>query len=260
MNQLQTPDAGTAQPEPMSFTDKVVNLFASPGELFENVRQTPITHSNWLIPTLILVVVGTLMSYLVMSNPSIADQYARMSSEQVEKQIQKSIQDGRMTEEQAEQAREQASRFGATGMLISRLAASAIGPFFVLFVVGLVYWLLGKGVMKAAVPYFKVVEVVGFTFLISVLESIVTTILVITLDRAFATPSLSLFIADFSINDKWHMLAATMNIFTFWNLGVVSIGLSRVFQRDFAKVLVLVVALWLIWTAAMVFGLSSLRG
>jgi hypothetical protein len=34
------------------------------------------------------------------------------------------------------------------------------------------------------------------------------------------------------------------NVFTFWSLGLVALGLARLFRRDFPKVLVLVLALW----------------
>jgi hypothetical protein len=105
-----------------------------------------------------------------------------------------------------------------------------------------------------------VVEVIGLVSYIGVIESIVTTILMFLTDRVTASPSLALFITDFSIDNKWHMVAAAINIFTFWNLGVVSVGLSRIFQRDFPKVLVLLAALWVIWTLAIIFGLAALRG
>jgi hypothetical protein len=143
---------------------------------------------------------------------------------------------------------------------MTRIGGAVVGPFITLFLVSLVYWLLGKGVMKAVVPYWKVAEVVGLAFFITVLDTVVTTILMFGLDQIFAVPSLSLLIPDFSIENKFHLLAASMNIFTFWNLGVIGIGLSRIFQRDFPKVLVLVVALWLLWTLTMVFGMTALRG
>jgi hypothetical protein len=251
--------SGTAQAEPMPFTDKLANIIASPATVYENVRDTAITHSNWVIPTLILVVVGTILGYVVMSNPSLSAQFKHIATEQMEKQFEKSVAEGKMTAEQAEQARGQMESFGTTGMLVSRIAGGVVGPFITLFAWSLVYWLLGKGVMKAVVPYWKVVEVVGLAFIITVMESIVTTILAIALDRVFAAPGLGLLISDFSMSNKWHMFAATMNIFTFWNLAVVSVGLSKVFQKDFPKVLVLVFAIWLIWTVAMVFGLGSLR-
>lgn len=258
MDQSATP-SGAAQAEPMSFTDKLVNIIASPGVVYENVRDTVVTHSTWLIPTLILVVVGTILGYVVMSNPSLAAQFKQMTSEQMEKQFAKSIAEGKMTPEQAEQARAQMESFGSTGMLVTRVAGGVVGPFITLFAWGLVYWLLGKGVMKVVAPYWKVVEVVGLAFIITALESIVTTILAIALDRVFASPSLALLISDFSMNNKWHLIAAAINIFTFWNLTVVSVGLSKIFRKDFPKVLVLVLAIWAIWTVVMIFGIGSLR-
>jgi hypothetical protein len=259
MDQTATP-AGAAQAAPMSFTDKLVNIIASPGVAYENVRDTPVTHSTWLIPTLILVVVGTILGYVIMSNPSLSSQFKQMATEQMEKQFNKAIEQGRMTAEQAEQARSQAESFSSTGMLVSRIVGGIVGPFIVLFAWSLVYWLLGKGVMKAVVPYWKVVEVVGLAFIITVMESIVTTILAIGLDRIFASPGLGLLISNFSMDNKWHMLAAAVNVFTFWNLAVVGVGLSKLFQKDYPKVLVLIFAIWAIWTIVMIFGLGALRG
>ena len=255
---IQTPPA--EQVKVMSLSDRLVGVFASPSELYDNVRQTPPTGSNWAIPTLILVVVGLIMAYLVVSNPSLADQMKRMTSEQMEKGLQRQLAAGKITQEQANQARDQMSGMGETSALIFKYVGAVVGPFFVLFLASLVYWLLGKGVMKATAPYMKVVEVVGLTFLISSIESIVTTILSIGMNSIFASPSLALLVSDFSIENKMHLLAASMNVFSFWSLTVTSIGLARLFQKDLPKVLVLVFALWLIWILFTVFGLTALRG
>ena len=261
MDAVQSPPVAVGQVKPMSVTDAMVNIFASPGEVYENVRQTPITHKNWVIPTIILVVVGALLTYLILSNPVIADQYKQQQKVQMDKQFEKQIQQGKMTQEQADQARAQAEQFTSpTMMIIWGLGAATIGPFFLLFFMALIYWLLGKTVIKAASPYFKVAEVVGLTFYISVLETIVTTILVIGLGNAFATPSLALLVPNFSTENQFHMLASSANVFTFWILAVVSIGLAKIFEKDFPKVLFLVCAIWVIWTLIKVFGLSLLRG
>jgi len=254
---VQTPQA--EEVKPMSFSDKLVGVFASPSELYDNVRQTPPTSSNWVIPTLILVVVGVIMAYLITSNPTLSDQMKRMASEQMERGLQKQLAAGKMTQEQANQARDQMSGMGATGSLIFTYASAVLGPFFALFLGGLVFWLLGKGVMKATSPYMKVVEVVGLTFFIGTLESVVTTILAIGMNSIFASPSLALLISDFSIENKMHLLAASINVFTFWTLTVTGIGLARLFQKDVPKVLVLVFALWVLWTLFKVFGLTALR-
>jgi hypothetical protein len=254
---IQTPLA--EEVKPMSLSDKLAGVFASPSELYDNVRQTPPTSSNWLVPTLILVVVGVIMAYLVTSNPVLSDQMKRMASEQMEKGLAKQLAAGKITQEQANQARDQMSGMGETGTLIFKYVAAAAGPFFSLFLASLIYWLLGKGVMKATAPYMKVVEVVGLTFFIVAVESVVTTILSIGMNSIFASPSLALLISDFSIENKMHLLAASMNVFTFWTLTVTSIGLSRLFQKDLPKVLVLVFALWLVWVLFSVFGLTALR-
>jgi hypothetical protein len=254
---LQAPPA--EEVKPMSFTDKLVGVFSSPSELYDNVRQTPPTSSNWVVPMLILIVVGIVMAFLIASNPTLSDQLKRLTSEQMEKGLQKQLAAGKMTQEQANQERDQMSGMGATGAMIFIYVTAILGPVFALFLGGLFFWLLGKGVMKASSPYMKVVEVVGLTFFISTLESIVTTILAIGMNSMFASPSLALFISDFSIENKMHALAASVNVFTFWTLGVTSIGLSRLFQKDLPKVLVLVFALWILWTVFKVFGLSALR-
>jgi hypothetical protein len=209
---------------------------------------------------LTLIVVGTIMAFLFASNPTLSDQLKRLTSEQMEKGLQKQLAAGKMTQEQANQARDQMSGMGATGAMIIIYATAILGPVLSLFVGGLVFWLLGKGVMKTSSPYMKVVEVVGLTFFISTLESIVTVILTIGMSSMFASPSLALFISDFSVDNKMHALAASVNVFTFWTLGVTSIGLSRLFQKDLSKVLVLVFALWILWTLFKVFGLGALRG
>jgi hypothetical protein len=259
MNETPNQASPAGEVKPMSFTDKLVGVFSSPTELYDNVRQTPPTSSNWVVPLLTLIVVGTIMAFLFASNPTLSDQLKRLTTEQMEKGLQKQLAAGKMTQEQANQARDQMSGMGATGAMIFIYVTAILGPVFSLFLGGLFFWLLGKTVMKATSPYMKVVEVVGLTFFISTLESVVTTILTIGTSSMFASPSLALFISDFSVENKMHALAASVNVFTFWTLGVTSIGLSRLFQRDLPKVLVLVFALWILWTVFKVFGLSALR-
>ncbi|MEW6512034.1 MAG: YIP1 family protein [Bacteroidota bacterium] len=256
--QASPPAAGAA--EQLSFTDKLVGIFASPGELFVSVARNPVANSNWVVPTVILALVGALLGFVVMNNPVIADQIQQMATQQMDEQFQKAIREGRMTQEQADQARSQAESFGKTGIMVSSIAGPLIGPFIALFAWSLVYWLLGKAVMKASTPYLKVSEVYGLTNYIALLGAIVTTIMMIGMEKFTASPSAAVFISDFSPMDTWHRAASALNIFTFWQLGVIGIGLARIFQRDTAKVVVLIAAIWVLWTAALIFGLSAFTG
>jgi hypothetical protein len=238
----QTP-VTTEPAKPMSFTDKMINIFAAPGELFEDVRLTPPTISNWLVPMLLFIVVAFLMGQVMFMNPSILSQMTDL----VTSSIDKMVAEGKLTPEQAEQAINM-SKPGSAMFMIQQVVGILILTPVVLFLLSLIYWLLGKWGMKATAPFMKVVEVLGLTFFITIAESIVTTILMFVMDSITATPSLGAFVSNFDYENKLHMALAKINIFTFWDLTVVSIGLSRLFQRHLPKVLVIVFALWVVWT------------
>lgn len=238
------------KPEPvktMSFTEKIVNVFASPGELYENVRQTGPTNSNWFVPWIILVVVMIITTQLMMSNPALLDQLGMT----MRKGMDKAVQDGKLTQDLADQQYRQFGP-GSTLFTIIAIVGPAVATFATLFALGLVYWILGKTAMSASSPFMKVVEVVGLTYLIGSLESVVTTLLMFAMNSIFATPSLALAVQDFSIDNKLHVALSKVNVFTIWKLVVTGVGLAKLFQRDLAKVLVLVFALWIIWAAVTV--------
>jgi membrane protein, antimicrobial resistance system len=245
MDEQHTP---TEQVKPMSLMERLTNVFAAPGELYENVRLTPKTTSNWLVPWIIFAVVAIIMGQVMVSNPSLTDQLGTVIRQKLEKQVQ----EGKMPSEQAERAFEFTGP-GSMFFTITRIAGSVVGPLIALFVLGLIYWVLGKSVMKAPSPYMKVVEVVGLTFLIGALEQIVTTLLMFLFDSIFASPSLALFVSNFDLENKLHVILSKINIFTFWSMAVLSIGLSKLFQRDFPKVLVLILVLWVIWVVVSIF-------
>lgn len=245
----QTTTTPVEQPKPMSLTEKIVNIFASPGELYENVRDTGPTTSNWLIPWVLLAVVSMALNFAMLSNASLADQLGSTMRQAMEK----SIADGKMTQQQADQAFEM-MRPGSVYFTVFSVGGTLLWTLGGLFALGLVYWLVGKSAMSASAPYMKVVEVVGLTFIISTLEVIVTMLMLFAFDRITATPSLALFVSNFDVTNKVHLLMSKVNIFTFWILAVTSIGLSKLFRRDLLKVLVLVAVLWILWTVITVFA------
>ena len=233
----------------MSFSEKIVNIFASPGELFENVRLTGKTPGNWIIPWITFVIVAIIMGQLVMHNASLSDQIGAT----IKKGFDKQVQEGKLPQERADQIYEQYAKPGSTMFTVSQIGGTALMSSVALFALGLLYWLIGKSAMKATAPFMKVIEVVGLTFFIATLEQIVTTMLMIAMDSIRATPSLGIFVSDFDIENKAHVALAKLNAFTFWDLSVVSVGLSKLFQRDFPKVLVLVLAIWILWALVTIF-------
>jgi hypothetical protein len=230
--------------QPLSFTDKLAGVFTSPGETFENVRLTGPTSSNWVLPWLIFAAIAIIIGQIVMQNPSLADQLGVTIRDQMNESVAK----GEMTREQADQAYE-FTRPGSIFFTIIYVGGVTLGSLVALFVIALFYWLIGKTAMGATAPYMKVVEVLGLVFFIAIVEHLVTTLLIFAMDSIHAKPALSIFISDFDVKDKSHLIFSKLNIFTFWDLTVSSIGLSRLFQRDLPKVFVLIFSLWVLWTA-----------
>jgi hypothetical protein len=258
MDEQQTvtqPEPGANVP-PMSFTEKLVNIFAAPGELFENVRLTPRTPSNWIIPVIIIIVVAIGMQQIIMNNPSLSAQTKALIDKATKERLDKDVQSGKKTPEQAEQEREQIERFtdpSSPLRIITGAVSIAVFMPAILFLIALVYWLLGRSAMHATAPYMKVVEVVGLTLLIGAVESIVTTVMAVGLDSIHAGPSLAVFVKDFDFGNKLHAALAKVNLFTIWSLVVTGIGLAKLFQRDLPKVLVLLFSLWILWSVFSVF-------
>jgi Yip1 domain len=245
---MQEPTTTQAAPvKSMSFSEKLAGIFASPGEVYEDVRLTPKTTSNWVVPTLVLIVVAIVCTMLVMSNPSLQHQFGAAQREAIDKLVQ----EGRITQEQADR---QLEMMGPSSpfMLIGIVASTPIMTFLILFLFALLFWLVGKFAMKASAPYMKVVEVVGLTFYIGAIGRIVTTAMMFVMDSVHASPSLALLVSNFSMQDKVHQALAAVNIFTIWSLVVTAIGLAKLFQRDMPKVLVLVFALWVLLSGALI--------
>ena len=104
---VMQPAPAADEVKPMSFSEKLVNIFAAPGELFENVRLTGKTPSNWIIPVAIMIVVAIAMQQLIMSNPSLLDQTKAMITKATNESFDKAVREGKMTPEQAERMAKQ---------------------------------------------------------------------------------------------------------------------------------------------------------
>src|SRR5262245_56352727 len=103
-------DARPTNPEQptSSLFSRLMNIFAAPGEVYEEVKNGPARTGNWLAPTLTLIVVSWIGVEIIFSQDAIKQQLNDLQAREVEKQIEK----GKFTKAQAEQARAAAERFG----------------------------------------------------------------------------------------------------------------------------------------------------
>jgi len=247
--------ATTAEVKPMSFTDKVAGVFTEPGATFENVHLTEKKTSDWLVPTIILIVIVVISTFIKYANPEImADLQDRQA-----KQIQEKVKSGQMTQEQADRAIESIrGGFGKTMMYVGTAVGVPITVFVMLFLMCLIWWLVGKYALKGKPVYMKVVSVAGLASLISSLEAIIGAIIAVLQGKMMAGPNLALFVSDFSMANTMHRLLSSINPFTLWYLAVLGIGLAKISSANTGKSLIWVYGLWALWTVLYVFVIGSI--
>ena len=113
-------------------------------------------------------------------------------------------------------------------------------------------WLLGRLFLKARLNYLKTLEVAGLALMISVLGGVVTLLLLVNLPKLFADPGLPLAVSDFDAIRKSPLLLGAANVFSFWLIGVLSVGLAKLAGVPFLRAAWFVFACWLIQESLLV--------
>jgi hypothetical protein len=239
----------------MSLPARLMNVFAVPGEVFEEVKATRKSVANWLVPAAIASVVGALAAIVMFSQPTIRQQIR----EQQEQAFEQNVKAGKMTREQADQAMTMVEKFtGPTMMAIFGSVGAVAAGFARLFWWGLVLWLLGRWFLKARFSYLKAVEVAGLASMITVLGMIVSMLLIVNLGKMFSTLSLGLAVSDFDVKNKSHLLLGAVNVFNFWLIAVLGAGLARLAGVPLLRAVLLVLAYWLAASLLLIFiGLGT---
>jgi len=238
------PDA--PQPHAMTLAARLLNVFAVPGEVFVGVKASRFCVGNWLLPALLSAVVGVLTIIVIVSQPSIQRQ-VRDLGEQQAKTLEPQVKAGKLTRADADrvQAVTRAFTNPTTLKITGSMAAVLIGVARV-FWWAFLLWLLGRRFLKAQLGYLKTLEVAGLALMISVLGGVVALALTVNLPRIFATPSLALVAPDFEATRKSPLMLGAANVFSFWLVGVLSVGLAKLARVPFLRAAWFVFAFWVI--------------
>ena len=234
-----------------SLAARMANVFATPGEVFDEVKNAPPSVANWLVPAVLLALVGILYSLVLFSQPSIQQQIR----EQQEQAIEKQVKDGKITQAQADQAQAALEKFSGPAMMkVFGSFGAVIGSFVKILWWGLVIWALARWFLKARFPYLRAVEVAGLAAMISVLGALVSLLLAVTMGNMFATPSLALLVDEFSATNKIHLLLGAVNFFNLWLVAVLAVGLARLSGVSFGKAALILFGFWTALELALIFA------
>jgi len=230
------------------------NVFAAPGEVFEEIKTSKPATGNWLVPALILMVAGMISSFVIFSQPDIAQQI----HDQQQKTFDQRISAGKMTQAQADQAAAMAEKFsGPTALKIYGCVGAVLTSFVSLFWTALLLWLIARFYLKVPVGYLKAVEVAGLAAMIMALAAVVKALLIVVTGNLYAALSPILLVKHFDPRNPLHNVLALLDVMTFWVLAVRSIGLAKLTGATFGKTAVAVFGVWLVISGLMIgFGLA----
>jgi Yip1 domain len=242
---LQTQESSPEAPSPnMSLGGRLLNVFATPGDVFEEVKRAKDSAANWLVPAVILILVSWAAAALIFSQDSIKHQLSDITGQAIDKQVQS----GHLTEQQAEQARAAGEKWAGIASRIGAGVMPVLVGFVMPFLWGLIVWLVGAKVLKGGFSYMKAVEVVGLGNMILVLDTVVRTLLIVGLGNLYASPSLALLVKEFDPQNTVHALLGIVNVMTFWLLAVRAVGLARLSGASFARAAAWVFGIWAAYT------------
>lgn len=230
----------------MCLAARLLNVFAIPGEVFAGVKASPVSVGNWLVPALLLAVVGVLSVVVILSQPAIQKQMHERIEQQA-KVLEKQVQAGKLKQADADRAVALLRAIAqlATNKVLGGILAAGFGVVRV-FWWAFLLWLLGRVCLKARFGYIKTLEIAGLGLMISVLGNVVMLLLMVNLPRMFASPGLTLSVSDFEASRMSYLVLGVAFVFPFWLVGVLSVGLARLAGVPFLRAAWFVFAAWLI--------------
>src|SRR5438552_74878 len=152
--------------------EKLLNIFVSPDEVFEEVVASPPTPACWLVPLLFVCLTG-IISLLVMPARELGAGEVRQL---VESDASVSTEIGKL------------SHHGSELAILTVATSAFAGTFWSTSVL----WLVGRVFLKTRFPFLKTLEVVALTGIILGLSTIMTALLGVATGDASARPALSL--------------------------------------------------------------------
>jgi hypothetical protein len=227
---------------------RLLNVFATPGEVFDEVKGSQPSSANWLVPTLLALLVGIISIFIIYSQPAILQKI----HEQQTKVIDDQVKAGKTTQAQADQEEAVMARFGGPTIMIF---AGSIGVVVVIFARvfwwALVLWLLGKWFLKAGFSYQQSLETAGLASSITILSGLVMTLLTVCLGK-ITSLSLALCNPNADPGSLVHMLLTAVDFFELWVMGVLAVGLARLSGASMARAFSLTFGYWLVMTSLLV--------
>jgi hypothetical protein len=240
------PAPAAVPPPASSLLARLLNVFAIPGHVFEEVRVSRHSVGNWLIPTLLCSLALALFGYVVPALPSVGKSLAELREKQAAV-FKEALKEGKITQAEADQSLKAMEVFMQPAVMKTLAAGGgfcwgAIRLFWWAFVL----WLLARAFLRQPVPYGKAMEAAGLASMIALLNTVVMLALTVNLGESFGTTGFALSVTDITSPEHRTVASVALNVVNLWAMIVFGTGLARLTQAPWFRAAFLVVAYWLL--------------
>ena len=215
-------------PEELSSTDAMVGVITQPGDTYSSIGQGSVK-KYWLMPVLVFIIINLISTFIIFSDPEILSKKMDDQLEQTKEKLDESVKKGDMSKEEADQSLEMTKKFMNPESPVTQgigYLFSVIGPFFVLFLLSLIYF-IGLKIFKSGAGYSDMLNVVGLAFIISAIQQLITAVLSILMGEV-STLSLGLILSADTVGNGLNSFLNALDVFSIWFYIVISIGLTRI--------------------------------
>ena len=223
----------------MTLMARLLNVFAIPGSVFEDVRSARFSPGNWLVPMLLAGIIGAMTADLIFSQPAVVQEFR----DSQKKNYDQFATTGKISRADADKMVDFVNRLTQPGVL-RILGVTGAVTFSVFRVLGwaLVLWLLGLIFLRTRIPFIKTLEVVGLATMISVLGGFVSHILTANFGDA---GGVNLTLGELQARHQTPLRLLLLNVFNIWQTAVLAIGLARLAGIRFQRAFLLVMGFWI---------------
>jgi hypothetical protein len=237
------PDAPRTVPA-TSLAARILNVFAMPGSVFEEVRCSPPAFANWFVPSLIGGLALAFSMIALLGKTDIIEKNLELQKKQIEQQVQ----EGRISRENADSAVKTMQRMFEEGTFkVFGLFAGMVGGFVRVVWWGFVLWLLARLFLRVRAGFGKMLEASGLAGMIGVLAIVVASLLQSSLGNPLTAAGAA---QGFDFANPLHLGMVALNVFHVWQAFVLATALSRMAGVPFLRAAMVMFPFWLLWMAA----------
>lgn len=200
---------------------RMFNVLPAPGEVFQEIKERPVNHANWVVPAIIWMLIGSTLVLLIFSMPSFQYEIKK----QQEKAIQQQVEKGKLKQDQADQILNNMPPWMMAVAKVFAVIATVIYSFAVPFFWGFVVWIVSAKIFNADIEFMKAVEAVGLASIVYVLAAVIGGLASLTLGKMTLIAPAA-FLKEMDMSNRNHMILAALNPFYIWYVVVLAVSIS----------------------------------